>query len=77
MAAAGRAQLLPRPCCTAGNLLLLLGLPAPQLAEFNPLDADSIAGVLKRGSRVVLVVGDQVRERVIAEVLGPSCGCCC
>lgn len=38
-----------------------LPLPCPQLAEFNPLDAESIAGVLKRGSRVVLVVGDQVR----------------
>ena len=33
----------------------------PQLAEFNPLDAESIGRVLKRGSRVVLVVGDQVR----------------
>ncbi|PRW57034.1 TIC chloroplastic [Chlorella sorokiniana] len=34
-----------------------------KLAEFNPLDAESIAGVLKRGSRVVLVVGDQAGSR--------------
>ena len=44
-----------------GVKLLLHRSPLSQLAEFNPLDADSIAGVLKRGSRVVLVVGDQVR----------------
>lgn len=31
-----------------------------KLAEFNPLDADSVGTVLKRGARVVLVAGDQV-----------------
>lgn len=31
-----------------------------QLVEFNPLDADEIGGVLRKGMRVVLVVGDQV-----------------
>lgn len=31
-----------------------------KLAEFNPLDADDVARAVKRGSRIVLVVGDQV-----------------
>ena len=65
----------------AGVRLLLHRSPLPQLAEFNPLDADSIAGVLKRGSRVVLVVGDQVRwgygivrSEPLLSLL--PCGCC-
>jgi hypothetical protein len=33
---------------------------ALKLAEFNPLDGEEVSGVLKRGARVVLVVGDQV-----------------
>jgi hypothetical protein len=31
-----------------------------KLAEFNPLDADDLGAAIKRGGRVVLVVGDQV-----------------
>ncbi|EFN55007.1 hypothetical protein CHLNCDRAFT_134826 [Chlorella variabilis] len=34
-----------------------------KLAEFNPLDADSVGTVLKRGARVVLVAGDQAGSR--------------
>ncbi|KAI3438124.1 hypothetical protein D9Q98_000565 [Chlorella vulgaris] len=34
-----------------------------KLAEFNPLDADDVARAVKRGSRIVLVVGDQAGSR--------------
>ncbi|PSC72129.1 TIC chloroplastic [Micractinium conductrix] len=49
----------------AKKLDLLAGSEAAnlKLAEFNPLDGDSIATVLKRGARVVLVVGDQAGNR--------------
>ncbi|KAL4441245.1 hypothetical protein ABPG77_011482 [Micractinium sp. CCAP 211/92] len=34
-----------------------------KLVEFNPLDADEIGSVLRKGMRVVLVVGDQAGNR--------------
>ena len=51
----------PPPAFACLPAFLPAFLPAClQLAEFNPLDADSFASVIKRGARVVLVVGDQV-----------------
>lgn len=47
-----------------------------QLVEFNPLDADEIGGVLRRGMRVVLVVGDQVgwpRQSAQRGLARPGC----
>ena len=61
--------ILPCHCrCFSSTAYSIPCLPAClpaclQLAEFNPLDADSFASVIKRGARVVLVVGDQVGGR--------------